>query len=281
VRNSRNSFFQSFFGSQLRIIIFIIILILISIILIITQADKSNTFKSVKSSSINVVYFISSVVTVPFELLGNGVSKIYEIKYLLNDIKQYKKERLIESGNFQELVSLKLKIAEYERLLNLNKDLEYSFITSRVLADLSKKYFSSILINVGRRDAVFENMPITGPNGLLGKITDIDDSISRAMLATDVSSRIPVSVSDKSFQGILIGQNQMNPRIDFIKESAEVVIGDLVTTSGKGGIFPPYIFVGQVVKKGEDYLEVELFEDIDTLTHVRLINFSNNISDDF
>ena len=281
MRNSRNSFFQSFFGSQLRIIIFIIILILISIILIITQADKSNTFKSVKSSSINVVYFISSIVTAPIELLGNGVSKIYEIKYLLNDIKQYKKERLIESGNFQELVSLKLKIAEYERLLNLNTDLEYSFITSRVLADLSKKYFSSILINVGRRDGVFENMPITGPNGLLGKITDIDDSISRAMLATDVSSRIPVSVSDKSFQGILIGQNQMNPRIDFIKESAEVVIGDLVTTSGKGGIFPPYIFVGQVVKKGEDYLEVELFEDIDTLTHVRLINFSNNISDDF
>ena len=281
MRTFRNSFFQNFLGSQLRIIIFIIILILISIILIITQADKSNTFKSVKSSSINVVYFISSIVTAPIELLGNGVSKINKIKYLLNDIKQYKKERLIESGNFQELVSLKLKIAEYERLLNLNKDLEYSFITSRVLADLSKKYFSSILVNVGRRDGVFENMPITGPNGLLGKITDIDDSISRAMLATDVSSRIPVSVSDKSFQGILIGQNQMNPRIDFIKESAEVVIGDLVTTSGKGGIFPPYIFVGQVVKKGEDYLEVELFEDIDTLTHVRLINFSNNISDDF
>tara|TARA_Y100000741_G_scaffold202100_1_gene153663 strand:+ start:2078 stop:2923 length:846 start_codon:yes stop_codon:yes gene_type:complete len=281
VRTFRNSFFQSFLGSQLRIIIFIIILILISSLLIFTQKDESKTFKTIKSSSIKVVYIISSIVTTPFELLSNGLSKINAIKNLYNDAEKYKKERLIESGSFQELVSLKLKIAEYERLLNLNKDLEYSFITSRVLADLSKKYFSSILVNVGRRDGVFENMPITGPNGLLGKITDIDNSISRAMLATDVSSRIPVSVSDKSFQGILIGQNQKNPRIDFIKESSQVVIGDLVTTSGKGGIFPPYIFVGQVVKKGEDYLEVELFEDIDTLTHVRLINFSNNISDDF
>ncbi len=281
MRTFRNSFFQSFLGSQLRIIIFIIILILISSLLIFTQKDESKTFKTIKSSSIKVVYIISSIVTTPFELLSNGLSKINAIKNLYNDAEKYKKERLIESGSFQELVSLKLKIAEYERLLNLNKDLEYSFITSRVLADLSKKYFSSILVNVGRRDGVFENMPITGPNGLLGKITDIDNSISRAMLATDVSSRIPVSVSDKSFQGILIGQNQKNPRIDFIKESSQVVIGDLVTTSGKGGIFPPYIFVGQVVKKGEDYLEVELFEDIDTLTHVRLINFSNNISDDF
>ena len=281
MRTFRNSFFQNFLGSQLRIIIFILILILISTLLIFSQTDKSKTFKSVKSSSINIVYFISSIVTAPIEILGNGFSKINKIKNLYNNVEEYKKERLIESGSFQELVSLKLKIAEYERLLNLNKDLEYSFITSRVLADLSKKYFSSILINVGRRDGVFENMPITGPNGLLGKITDIDNSISRAMLATDVSSRIPVSVSDKSFQGILIGQNQKNPRIDFIKESAQVVIGDLVTTSGKGGIFPPYIFVGQVVRKVDDYLEVELFEDIATLTHVRLINFSNNISDDF
>ena len=281
MRTSRNSFFQSFLASQLKIIIFIIILILISTLLIATQVDKSKPFKSFRSSSINVVYFVSSIVTTPIELLEKGISKVSEIRNLYKDTEQYKKERLIESGSFQELVSLKLKIAEYERLLNLNKDLEYSFITSRVLADLSKKYFSSILINVGKKDGVFENMPVTGPNGLLGKITDIDDSISRAMLATDVSSRIPVSISDKSFQGILIGQNQKNPRIDFIKESAQVLIGDLVTTSGKGGIFPPYIFVGQIVKKSEDYLEVELFEDIDTLTHVRLINFSNNINNDF
>ena len=281
MRTFRNSFFQSFLGSQLRIIIFIIILILSSALLIITQIDERKTFKVVRSSSINVVYLISSIVTAPIEIIGNGFSKINEIKNLYNDVEEYRKERLIESRSFQELVSLKLKIAEYERLLNLNRDLEYSFITSRVLADLSNKYFSSILINAGKRDGIFENMPITGPNGLLGKITDIDNSISRAMLATDISSRIPVSVSDKSFQGILIGQNQKNPRIDFIKESSQVVIGDLVTTSGKGGIFPPYIFVGQVVKKGEDYLEVELFEDIDTLTHIRLINFSNNISDDF
>ena len=124
-------------------------------------------------------------------------------------------------------------------------------------------------------------MPITGPNGLLGKITEVDRSISRGMLATDVSSRIPVSVSNESFQGILIGQNRKNPRIDFVKESLQVKIGDLVTTSGKGGIFPPYIFIGQIIKKREDYLEVELFEDIDTLTHVRLINFNNNIGNDF
>ena len=144
MKTSRNSFFQNFFRSQLRIIIFTSVLILISALLIITQVDKNKTLKSLRSSSINIVYLVSSLATSPIELLERGISKITEIRNLYNDVSQYKKERLIESGSFQELVSLKLKIAEYERLLNLNKDLEYSFVTSRVLADLSKKYFSSI-----------------------------------------------------------------------------------------------------------------------------------------
>ena len=281
MRTFRNSFFQSFFGSQLRIIIFTLILILVSSLFIVNKIDKSPIFKSIRSSSISIVYYISSVVVSPAKFVGDGVSKIIEIRSLYNDYEQYKKERLIESKSFQELVSLKLKIVEYERLLNLNEDLDYDFITSRVIADLSKKYFSSILVDVGKKDGVFENMPITGPNGLLGKITDVDQSISRGMLVTDVSSRIAVSISEESFQGILIGQNQRNPRIDFVKEFSQVIIGDLVTTSGKGGIFPSYIFVGQIVKKEKDYLEVELFEDIDSLTHIRLLNFNNNISNDF
>ena len=281
MRTFRNSFFQNFFGSQLRIIIFTLILILVSSLFIVTKIDKSPIFKSIRSSSISIVYYISSVVVSPAKFVVDGVSKIIEIRSVYKDNEQYKKERLIESESFQELVSLKLKIIEYERLLNLNEDLDYDFITSRVIADLSKKYFSSILVDVGKKDGVFENMPITGPNGLLGKITDVDQSISRGMLVTDVSSRIAVSISEESFQGILIGQNQRNPRIDFVKEFSQVIIGDLVTTSGKGGIFPSYIFVGQIVKKEKDYLEVELFEDIDSLTHIRLLNFNNNISNDF
>ena len=281
MRTFRNQFFQSFLGSQLRKIIFTVLLILISSFLLLTQVEKTETIKSFRSSSIGIVYFISSIVTSPIEFITNGISRIDEIGNLYDDVQKYKNERILESGSFQELISLKLKIAEYERLLNLNKDPEYNFITSRVVADLSDKYFSSIIINTGKNNGVFEDMPITGPNGLLGRVTEVDDNISRGMLVTDVSSRIPVSISEKSFQGILIGQNKKNPRIDFIKESGQIRIGDLVTTSGKGGIFPPYIFVGQIVKKGEDYIEVELFEDINALTHVRLINFSNHVSNDF
>ena len=73
MKTSRNSFFQNFFGSQLRIIIFTSVLILISALLIITQVDKNKTLKSLRSSSINVVYSLSSLATSPIELLERGI----------------------------------------------------------------------------------------------------------------------------------------------------------------------------------------------------------------
>ena len=51
------------------------------------------------------------------EVGDHSREEINEIKNLYNDVEQYKKERLVEAGSFQELVSLKLKIAEYERQL--------------------------------------------------------------------------------------------------------------------------------------------------------------------
>jgi len=127
VRTFRNQLFQSFLGSQLRRIIFTVLLISISSLLIITKVEKTETIKSLRSSSMGIVYFISSIVTSPIKLIENSISRIDEIRNLYDDVQQYKKERILESGSFQELVSLKLKIAEYERLLNLNKDLEYNF----------------------------------------------------------------------------------------------------------------------------------------------------------
>ena len=42
-------------------------------------------------------------------------------------------------------------------------------------------------------------------------------------------------------------------------------------TSGKGGVFPPFLIVGNVISKNEDTVEVELSEDIDKLNYVRAL----------
>ena len=273
MRISRNLLFRNLINSQLKIIIFTVLLILVSITFIFGKFDNSLAIKSFRSLSASIIYQISSTIISPIKLVSDGIEKIIDIKNLYQEVEQYKRERMVDAASFQEIISLKLKITKYEDLLNLSEDQEYGFITSRIVADLSQKYFSSILINSGKKDGVFRDMSISGPNGLIGRVSDVDSNISRGLLITDVNSRVPVSISDKSYQGILVGQSHKNPKVEFIKEINNVSIGDLVATSGKGGVFPPYLFVGQVVNKNKGSIEVQLFENVDQLTHVRLLKF--------
>ena len=60
---------------------------------------------------------------------------------------------------------------------------------------------------------------------------------------------------------------------DLIEHIEKISIGDLVTTSGKGGIFPPFQLIGQVVGKNSDEIEISIFENIATLSHVKLLNY--------
>ena len=274
---SRNSLTQSFF-SRTKIVIVTLLFILISVFIIFAKIDDNLTVNSFRSKSTNIVYLISSTIISPLKIISDGFERILDIRNLYTELQKYKSEQIIEAVSFQELVALKLKIAKYEELLNIETEQDYGYMTARIVADLSKKYFSSILINLGKSNGIFVNMSITGQNGLIGRVSDVDSKISRGLLLTDISSRVPVLISDKGYQGILIGQNIKNPKIEFIEDIQNVSIGDLVTTSAKGGIFPPYIFVGQVIKKNEKSVEVELFENVDRLTHIRLLKYNSYIS---
>ena len=70
-----------------------------------------------------------------------------------------------------------------------------------------------------------------------------------------------------------MGQGRENPTVKFIEDIEKISIGDLVTTSGKGGIFPPFQLIGQVVGKKINEIEISLFEDIPSLSHVKLLNY--------
>ena len=72
---------------------------------------------------------------------------------------------------------------------------------------------------------------------------------------------------------MLIGQGRENPTAQFIEHIEKISIGDLVTTSGKGGIFPPFQLIGQVVGKKSNEIEISIFEDITSLSHVKLLNY--------
>jgi len=163
------------------------------------------------------------------------------------------------------------------KLLDLNKvriSPRLTYVTGVVLTDSGSPFRQSALINVGRRDGVRDGWATMDGLGLVGRISGVGESISRVLLLTDPSSRIPVTVQPSGERAILAGTNGPYPVLDFLKTPDVVKPGDRVVTTGDGRLFPPDLLVGQVVLGRSGRLMVQLAADYQRLEFLRVLRTS-------
>ena len=252
-------------------LILIGLLFFISFFLINSNFDNLNFSKKIRAVSTDYSYFFSSLITSPVRIVVDGINTLENIGDIYHENKKLKQRQLDDSMSFQEIVSMKLKIQKYENLINFFDSASFDYISTRIITNINNNYIDSVILNVGMNQNITEGTPILGFKGLLGFVGKVNKKSSVGILLSDINSRVPVSISNLNLQGIMSGQNLKNPNILFAKDRDLIKIGDSVSTSGKGGIFPPYILIGEVVNVTKESIEVGLLEDIDNITHVRLI----------
>ena len=274
MRSFENNSFGFIKDNYLRTIVITIVLGAISLSLIYIDSSK-RIYSDARSNIRDLILPVSSIIASPAILLNDGITTIIEINSLYSELDEYKKQQALSSNIFQELSVLRQQVEIYESDLNIIKDDDHDSIGAEIFTDSSNRYFSSVLIKAGSNDNLKENNAIVSSKGLLGRISEVGEEVSRGLLLTDISSRVPVSVSSNEIQGILIGQNLKKPRVYYLLNISSLNEGDLVTTSGKGGIFPSNIPIGTVSDKNQKnkYIEIDLFERINNLSHVRIINY--------
>ena len=275
MNRNRNNLFYSLSSRSKRLLL-IIVFFSASVLLFISNYNETESAKRIRAVSSEYSYLLSSILTTPISMLMSSYDKIDDIKRVYTENERLKNNQLSESISFQEIISMKLKLEKYESLLNLFDENNYSFTTARVISNISNNYINTIIVKSGSKHGIKTGMPILGLKGLVGFIDEVHNESSVGILLTNISSRIPVSISTNSYQAIMIGQDFNMPKIIFSKEQELIKVGDLVSTSGKGGIYPPYILVGKISNIGPNIIEVELFENIDELSHIRLIGFNEN-----
>ena len=79
--------------------------------------------------------------------------------------------------------------------------------------------------------------------GLVGRISGVEDRISRIILLSDVKSYVPAILEPNNQEAIVRGDNSSAPLIDFVRGIEKIQPGFRVYTSGKGGVFPPGILI--------------------------------------
>ncbi|WP_416897857.1 MAG: rod shape-determining protein MreC [Minwuia sp.] len=163
--------------------------------------------------------------------------------------------------------------AQYRRLLNVRSSTSLRYVTARVIAETGGPFVRTLVLGAGQRDGVEAQQAVIDARGLVGRVTEVAGEASRILLITDLNSRIPVLVEESGRRAILAGDNSAWPRLMFMEAEAEIRPGDRIVTSGHGGIFPPGLPVGVVVRSSDASLRIRPFVQWNRLSTVSVLRY--------
>ncbi|MGR8941924.1 MAG: rod shape-determining protein MreC [Gammaproteobacteria bacterium] len=153
-------------------------------------------------------------------------------------------ERLREDHLKQQTRLLKLDALEKENI-RLRALLENSFklgeqvMIAELLSIKMAPYEQIVSVNKGTRFGVHPQQAVMDANGVVGQVVRSLPMTSEVMLITDPNHAIPVQVNRNGLLTIAVGSGQINRLIlPFLPNDADIKPGDLLITSGLGGVFP-------------------------------------------
>lgn len=188
----------------------------------------------------------------------------------------YSRIKILETENAQlkslqpDRDALRRENEELRKILHVKDDKYKSFTTARVLTYSGTPFAKSILVNVGTSDGVETQQPARVEEGVVGRTVDVGRHSARILLITDLNSKVPVLVRSAQEHAILAGDNSPIPHLKFFPKNSKIKVGDLVETSGIGGIFPEGIPVGVVESTGEDEILVRPLANLEGLNFVTI-----------
>ncbi|MBC8318781.1 MAG: rod shape-determining protein MreC [Desulfobulbaceae bacterium] len=146
------------------------------------------------------------------------------------------------TSEYREAMATNVRLS---KLLRLKDSLPPPTITAQIIGRDPSLWFRTVIIDQGRKDGVEKGMPVITAEGIVGQVLDTSPGFSKVLLANDPNSAIDVIIQKNRAQGIIKGVGDAYD-LHYILKNADVEKGDLVVTSGMGGIFPKGLPVGTV-----------------------------------
>jgi rod shape-determining protein MreC len=132
-------------------------------------------------------------------------------------------------------------------LLDLRQRLPLTTLPGEVIAREWGGWVRSLTVNRGRADNIGRLTAVISPDGLVGRVVDVRPGASVVQVLTDPASTVGAHVIRTRTQGIVEGDARGNIKLKYMaRDAAGIQVGDVVVTSGGGGMFPRGIPVGTV-----------------------------------
>lgn len=225
-----------------------IVLCVLSVLLLTFYIREGDTgpIHAVRSGVVTVtspLKMAGSVIASPFNALGNIFSNLTASQETLSDLRDQNAELTAKVAELSEAQETATRL---EALVGLQSTYNLQSTAARIIGGSSDAWTQTVTIDKGSADGFTVGMPVCNAYGVIGQITECALNVSTVLLINDETSGVAAMIQSSRAQGMLRGQADGSLRLEYVPADAEVKVGDIVITSGIGGVFPKGLPLGTV-----------------------------------
>ena len=227
----------------------VVVSFLLSVVLISAWArgGDDSAIRGVQSafqSAISPLTHLGTIVTSPAEHAGEAVGDATVSGVKLSELSAENEALRAEVAELEEYRAESQRLAA---LLGIRDLYGLESVTARVIGSTNDSYNRTVTIDKGTSAGVAVGMPVMNSAGLAGQVVSCGPGSSVVRLVTDYQSGVGAMLQSSRATGVVSGSSDGLMHLNYIPRTTEVTVGEIVVTSGLGGVFPKGIVIGTVV----------------------------------
>ncbi len=203
---------------------------------------------------------------------------------LIDENDRLREELLFAQRELQLLAGLASENSRLRALQEASAAVKGQIMTAEIINISSTPGSRRVLINRGAQHGVLEGQALLDAHGLMGQVVEVLPFTSWVMLITDPRHGTPVQVNRNGERAIARGSRDETPELEleFVPDTADIVVGDLLVSSGLGQRFPKDYPVAEVTNvihdRGQPFaiIRARPLAQLDRTRHVMLVELAQN-----
>jgi rod shape-determining protein MreC len=223
--------------------------IIISLLFLLSEKSDFRAIRFLKALINDGITYSIYVINTPVKLisdLGSSARQylnfniIVENKKLKDEIEQLNAEK-------RELQFFKNENDNLKRVLGIKNRDDYASVYAKIIHEDTNEFAKNLILTIGSNEGVQLGQAIVRNNVYLGKISEVNLFSSKAMVITDLNSRVPVVIPSRGVNAILKGNGLGGAQLLFLPQNAVLENNDQIYTSGSDGIIKEGLYVGKII----------------------------------
>jgi rod shape-determining protein MreC len=193
------------------------------------------------------VHPLQMLVQAPFQAWDWVANRFADRERLKNENQELHAQLRVANLELLRMASLAQENQQLRAIREASSTMQLRTLVAEIMRVDLDPYRHRVLLNHGASDNLYKGQAVVDAKGVFGQVTRVGQFAAEALLITDAAHATPIRVNRTGLRSIAVGIGDFNRlSLPYITGDADIKVGDLLVTSGLGGIFPAGYPVAEV-----------------------------------